>query len=98
MSEWAAQELALALSIPTPTADGQLARALTLAHRLPRTLDALEQGALHTGHLWPLLEKVAPITERRLRERLEADLVASDGTLTVTTPTGLTATTAPPPF
>jgi hypothetical protein len=91
VSEWAAQELALALSIPTPTADGQLARALTLAHRLPRTLDALEQGALHPGHLWPLLEKVAPITERRLRERLEADLLAWVGTRDVTTPAQLGA-------
>ena len=85
VSEWAAQELALALSIPTPTAEDQLARALTLVHRLPRTLEALEQGLLHPGHLWPLLEKVAPIPERRLRERLEADLLAWVGTRDVTT-------------
>jgi len=70
VSEWAAQELAIALSLPTLTAEGLLARSLTLVHRLPKTLAALEAGVLHVGHLWALLEKVAPITDQRVRERL----------------------------
>src|ERR1700712_2562009 len=54
VSEGAAQELAVALSLPTSTAEGLLARSLTLVHRLPGTLAALEAGELHVGHLWSL--------------------------------------------
>jgi hypothetical protein len=41
-------------------AEALLTRSLTLVHRLPATLAALEAGALHPGHRWPMLEKVAP--------------------------------------
>src|ERR1700712_2466543 len=58
VSEWAAQELVVALSISSGAAETLLTRSLTLVHRLPRTLAALEAGALHVGHLWPMLEKV----------------------------------------
>src|SRR3954451_13501387 len=61
VSEWAAQELAVALAITETAAEALLTRSLTLVHRLPATLAALEAGALHPGHLWPMLEKVAPI-------------------------------------
>src|SRR5215204_6330465 len=44
VSEWAAQEVSMALSVPTSTADRELVRALTLVHRLPATLEALESG------------------------------------------------------
>ena len=76
VSEWAAQEVVIALSITQQTAEARLERALTLVHRLPATLDALEAGALHPGHLWPLLEHVAPIADARLRREIEADLLA----------------------
>ena len=59
VSEWAAQELALALEITSQAAETLLERSLTLVHRLPRTLEALESGALHVGHLFPMLERVA---------------------------------------
>jgi hypothetical protein len=75
VSEWAAQEVAMALSIPDRTAEDLLARSLTLVHRLPSALEALESGLLHVGHLWVFLEKVAPIEERSLRQRLERDLL-----------------------
>jgi hypothetical protein len=91
VSEWAAQELAMAVSIPTSTAEDQLARALTLVSRLPRVLAALETGLLHVGHLWPLLEKVAPIAERSVREGLERDLLAWVAGRQVTTPAQLGA-------
>ena len=45
-------------------------------HRLPRTLAALESGALQVGQLWPLLEKVAPIADPKVRGEVEADLLA----------------------
>ncbi|WP_346621581.1 DUF222 domain-containing protein [Blastococcus montanus] len=76
VSEWAVQELAVALSISSQAAQTLLIRSLTLVHRLPRTLAALESGALHVGHLWPLLEKVAPIVNATVRARVEADLLA----------------------
>ena len=46
VSEWAAQELSIALNISVPAAEAELARSLTLVGRLPRTLAALE-GGLH---------------------------------------------------
>ncbi len=60
-------------------------------HRLPRTLIALEAGVLHVGHLWSLLEKVAPIADRVVRERLERDLLDWMGRREVTTPAQLGA-------
>ncbi|WP_281270308.1 HNH endonuclease signature motif containing protein [Geodermatophilus normandii] len=76
VSEWAAQELAVALSISTEAAESLLERSLTLVHRLPLVLDALEDGAIHPGHLWCLLEHVAPIADDALRASLERDLLA----------------------
>ena len=75
VSEWAAQELVVALCISTQAAEQLLIRSLTLVHRLPLTLDALERGELHPGHLWPLLEKVAPITDPEKRAAVERELL-----------------------
>ena len=76
VSEWATPELALALNLTQQGAERELERSLTLVHRLPGTLAALESGVLHAGHLWHLLDKVAPITDERLRAEVEADLLA----------------------
>jgi hypothetical protein len=58
---------------PDPAgAEGLLAESLTLVHRLPGTLAALEAGLLHRGHLWHLLDKVAPIEDAGLRAEIEA--------------------------
>ena len=75
VSEWAAQELVVALSISTEAAELLLTRSLTLVHRLPGTLAAVEAGALHPGHLWPMLEKVAPIENATVRAEVEASLL-----------------------
>lgn len=91
VSEWAAQEVAFALDIPTRTAETELDRALTVVRRLPRTLDALESGVLHVGHLWPMLDKVATVADDKIRARLEADLLAWVGGRQVTTPAQLGA-------
>ena len=91
VSEWAAQELAIAMSITTPAAEALLDRSLTLVHRLPGTLAALETGLLHVGHLWPLLDKVAPVDDSTVRERLEQDLLAWVAARQVTTPAQLAA-------
>jgi Domain of unknown function (DUF222) len=89
VSEWAAQELALALSITRKAAEDLLERSLVLVHRLPGTLAALEGGVLHAGHLWPLLEKVAVVADPRVRARLERDLLAWVAGREVTTPAQL---------
>ena len=75
VSEWAAQELVVALSITSQAAETLLTRSLTLVNRLPRTLAALESGALHVGHLWPMLDKVAPIAKADVRAKVEAELL-----------------------
>ncbi|HYO34705.1 MAG TPA: DUF222 domain-containing protein, partial [Geodermatophilus sp.] len=76
MSEWAAQELAVALSVSSGAAQTLLERSLILVHRLPATLAALQAGLLHPGHLWCLLEHLAPVADDALRAALEADVLA----------------------
>lgn len=88
VSEWAAQELVVALSISSAAAEALLTRSLTLVHRLPRTLAALESGLLHPGHLWPMLDKVAPIADGKVRAEVEAQLLTW-ATGRVTTPAQL---------
>jgi hypothetical protein len=75
VSEWAAHEVSLALDISTQRAEEELERSLLLVHRLPLALDALESGLLHTGHLWCLLEHVAPIADDDVRARVERELL-----------------------
>ncbi|MDK3255952.1 HNH endonuclease signature motif containing protein [Blastococcus capsensis] len=75
VSEWATQELVIALSVSAEAAQKELTRSVTLVERLPGTLAALEAGALHPGHLWSMLEKVAPIADDRVRAEVEAELL-----------------------
>jgi hypothetical protein len=75
VSEWTTQELVVALSLSAPAAETLLTRSLDLVHRLPGTLAALEAGALHPGHLWTMLDKVAPIEDAAVRAEVEAALL-----------------------
>ncbi|WP_246063633.1 hypothetical protein [Blastococcus colisei] len=75
VSEWAARELVVGLSISASAADVMLSRSLNLVYRLPGTLAALEAGALHPGHLWTMLDKVAPIDDPIVRAEVEAELL-----------------------
>ncbi|MDT0277286.1 DUF222 domain-containing protein [Blastococcus goldschmidtiae] len=86
VSEWAAHELAVALSRTTTAAENLLERSLTLVHRLPRTLVALECGVIHDGHLWHLLEKVGPIPDLTTRARVEQEVLDWVVGRSVTTP------------
>ncbi|SDO00036.1 hypothetical protein SAMN05428965_2335 [Geodermatophilus sp. DSM 45219] len=76
VSEWATAELAFAVNLTQPAAEALLVESLTLVHRLPGTLDALERGVVHRGHLWHLIDKVAPVADDTLRAEIEADLLA----------------------
>lgn len=91
VSEWAAQEMVVAMSITQVAAQNLLERSLTLVHRLPRTLVALESGLIHDGHLWSLLDKVAPIRDAAVRARLEQDVLDWVAGRSVTTPPELSA-------
>ena len=74
VSEWAAAELTIALSITRSAAEALLQRSLTLVQLLPRTLAALEAGTIHTGHLWTFLDRVAVLSEP-VRGQVEAELL-----------------------
>ncbi|WP_255363514.1 13E12 repeat family protein [Geodermatophilus sp. DSM 45219] len=76
VSEWATPELAIAVNLTQPAAEALLVESLTLVHRLPGTLAALESGVVHRGHLWHLIDKVAPVADDILRAEIEADLLA----------------------
>ncbi|WP_281248040.1 HNH endonuclease signature motif containing protein [Geodermatophilus nigrescens] len=76
VSEWATQELSIALSLTSHAAESLLTTSLTLVHRLPATLDALEAGAVHAGHVTALLGHVAPVADDTVRAKLERDLLA----------------------
>ncbi|WP_217644736.1 DUF222 domain-containing protein [Geodermatophilus amargosae] len=75
VSEWAAQELSIALNVSAQRAQDELERSLTLTRRLPLVLDALETGVIHPGHLWCLLEHVAPIADDAVRTRVQRELL-----------------------
>ncbi|TKJ20312.1 HNH endonuclease signature motif containing protein [Blastococcus sp. CCUG 61487] len=76
VSEWAVPELSIALAVSKPAAGLDLERSLTLVTRLPGTLEALECGLLHPGHLWALRERVAVIADDAKRAKLERDVLA----------------------
>ncbi|WP_336028884.1 HNH endonuclease signature motif containing protein [Geodermatophilus sp. FMUSA9-8] len=76
VSEWATQELSIALSLTATAAESLLTTSLTLVHRLPATLDALESGAVHGGHVTAMLDHVAPVADDTVRAKLERDLLA----------------------
>jgi hypothetical protein len=94
VSEWAAAEVSIASSISKEAAGLRLERSLTLVHRLPATLLALESGLLHDGHLFPMLERVAVVADGEKRAQLEADILAwvaeRAGKRQITTPAQLT--------
>jgi len=76
VSEWATPELAIALNLTQQSAEKLLEESLSLVYRLPGTLAALESGLVHRGHLWHLIDKVAPVADPVLRAEIEADLLA----------------------
>ena len=80
-----AAEVGPGLTLDGLGAEGLLTESLTLVHRLPATLAALEAGVLHRGHLWHLLDKVAPIEDAVIRAGSRGALVI-DGGVTVKGP------------
>src|SRR3954454_19681614 len=79
VSEWAIDEVSVALRLPARTAAGLLAEALTLVEQLPATLAALEAGVIGPAHARLLDEFRAPLWGEP-RAEVEGWLLArSDG-------------------
>ncbi|MGY1808691.1 DUF222 domain-containing protein [Blastococcus sp. SYSU D00669] len=95
VSEWAVPELSIGLARAQGKAERLLDEALTLVHRLPGTLAALEAGMLTEDHLWCLREHVAPIADDAVRTEVEAAglgwVAARAAGRTITTPPQLGA-------
>jgi hypothetical protein len=72
VSEWAVDEVALALRVSTTAASGRLSDALVLVERLPRTLALLEDGKISWAHARQMIVQVGPVSEDELRARIEA--------------------------
>lgn len=72
VSEWAADEVALALRIGGPAASGRLSDALTLVERLPATLALLDEGLISWEHARQMVAQVGPVADDALRGRIEA--------------------------
>jgi uncharacterized protein DUF222 len=77
VSEWAVDEVAVALSITGEAAARLLADSLRLVSQLPATLGALERGEITWQHAQVLTDLVSglsddvrPVAERRLLERV----------------------------
>jgi hypothetical protein len=75
VSEWAALELTVALSMSHTAATTLLEESLVLVHRLPATLDALQAGVLTPRHLRPFIERVGAITDPAVRATVESQLL-----------------------
>lgn len=75
VSEWAVDEVSIALSVSRSHATGLLAQALTLAERLPATLTAVSAGKLGFDQARVLAELLGPLPDD-LRAQLEVRLLA----------------------
>jgi hypothetical protein len=75
VSEWAVDEVMVAFGLSSPAAGGLLVDSITLAERLPATLDALEDGRISWVHARMLAELVGPVKEEA-RAGVEARLLA----------------------
>ena len=74
VSEWAVDEVMVALGLSSGAAAGLLADSVTLDERLPATLDALEAGTIGWAHARALAELVGPVKDEA-RAGVEARLL-----------------------
>ncbi|WP_448614828.1 DUF222 domain-containing protein [Modestobacter sp. URMC 112] len=76
VSEWAVDEVAVALSMTGAAASRLLAESLQLVDRLPGTLAALEAGEIHWAHAQVLCDLVTPLPDPVVRAEAERRLLA----------------------
>ncbi|WP_156036350.1 HNH endonuclease signature motif containing protein [Blastococcus sp. URHD0036] len=72
VSEWAVDEVALALRMSAATASDRLSDALVLVERLPCTLALLEAAEISWAHARQMIAQVGPVSDDELRARIEA--------------------------
>ena len=83
VSEWAVDEVAVALSLTESSATRLVVQSLQLVERLPDTLAALERGELSWDHAGVFAEVVAPLSDE-VRAEAEARLLRRLGSKTPT--------------
>jgi hypothetical protein len=83
VSEWAVDEVMVALGVSSQHAAGLLADSITLAEQLPATLTALEAGEISWAHARAMAEIVGPVKDEA-RAEVEARLLARTEGKTVT--------------
>ncbi|MET0765487.1 MAG: DUF222 domain-containing protein, partial [Blastococcus sp.] len=76
VSEWAVDEVMVALGLGAQAAAQLLAEAVTLTQRLPGTLTALENGLIGPGHARLLAELLGPLHDDAVRAEVEGRLLA----------------------
>ena len=76
VSEWAVDEVMVALGLSAQAASAVLAESVTLVELLPATLTALEQATISWAHARMLTEVLAPITDAGIRAEVEARVLA----------------------
>jgi hypothetical protein len=81
VSEWAVDEVAVALSLSESSATRVVVQSLQLVDRLPGTLDALGRGALTWEHARVMAELISPLDDA-VRLQTEARLLARLGSKT----------------
>ena len=83
VSEWAVDEVAVALSLSGSRAGRMVVQSLQLVERLPGTLAALERGLLTWEHARVLVELIAPLDDS-VRTQAEERLLGRLGSKTPT--------------
>jgi hypothetical protein len=76
VSEWAVDEVMVALGLSSPAAARLLAESVTLVEQLPATLDALQAGTISWAHARMLVEVLAPMSDPAKRAEVEERLLA----------------------
>ncbi|MDP9390830.1 MAG: 13E12 repeat family protein, partial [Actinomycetota bacterium] len=82
MSEWAVDEVMVALGLSSAGASRLLAESVTVVEQLPATLAALEAGRISWAHVRMLVEVLAPLSAKA-RGEVEAALMAGAAGRTV---------------
>jgi hypothetical protein len=75
VSEWAADEVAVKLSLSPAEATALLTQCLVLVEQLPATVEALEQGRIGWQHACVLAELLGPVSDEK-RSTIEARVLA----------------------
>ncbi|WP_142023991.1 DUF222 domain-containing protein [Blastococcus colisei] len=83
VSEWAVDEVMVALGLSSQAATVLLTDSVTLVEQLPATVAALEAGTISWTHARMLIQVLAPLSDDGVRAEVEAGLLAGAAGRTV---------------